>query len=101
MKAEEYRGTFGPFLTLRVDEKHGLVAMFRRGAGDPHAINAQRLPLILGYLKAKMDDPAGFRCKTEQEDAQLTLAEIEKALAAVAAHPVSAGAGKISPPAVQ
>lgn len=87
MKAEEYRGAFGSFLALRVDERYGLVAMFRRGAGDPYGINAQRLPLILDYLKERLEKSPDGCGRLEREDAELALVEIKKAAAAVAAHP--------------
>jgi hypothetical protein len=77
MKAEEYKGAFGPFLAV-VKNEDGLVAMFRHGSSKPIGIHETRLPLIQKHLKdalARTDLPVVGR-----EDSELTLNEIERAI---------------------
>lgn len=82
MKAEEYKGAFGPFLEV-VERPDGLAAIFRRGASAPYAIHETRLPLIQKHLKEALAKP-GISAAGREDD-ELTLAEIERAIEEVKA----------------
>ena len=62
-----------------------MVAMFRRGAGEPYPIHETRLLLIREHLQKILARDALQGEKLAREESELTLAEIERAIEEVKA----------------